>query len=89
MTVWARQTHEVDVGWSALFPGHDVMDFAAFRTSGAACASAVPVAGDDGFDLGFGCVSVGASHPEGLALTVENNPGDSGGAHQTFQHCLR
>ena len=86
---WAGQTHGVDVGESAVFPRHDVMDFASFRTSGAARASAVPVAGDDRFDLSFGCVAVGTSHPDGLSFTVKHNSGNSRGTHQTFQHCLR
>ena len=89
MTIGAGETHGVDVGASALFPRDDVMDFAAFRTCGAAAACAVPVAGDDGFDLGFGSVSMGASHPEGLSFTVKDDSGDSSGTHQTFEHCLR
>ena len=32
MAVWAGEAHGVDVCWSALFPGHDVMDFASFGT---------------------------------------------------------
>ena len=89
MAVWAGETHFVDVCWSAVFPGDDVMDFAAFGTGGAVFACAVPVAGDDGFDLGFGGVSMGASHPEGLSFTIKDDSGDSSGTHQTFEHCLR
>ena len=89
VTQRAGETHFVDVCWSALFPGDDVMDLAAFGTCGAVFASAVPVTGDDGFDLSFGCVSMGASHPDGLSFTVKDNPGDSSGTHQPFQHGLR
>ena len=88
VAVWAGETHFVDVGWPALFPWDDVVYFASFRTGGAACASAVPVAGDYGFDLSFGGVSMGASHPNRLTFTVKDNPGDSSGTHQTFQHGL-
>ena len=89
MAVWAGQAHGVDVGWSAVFPGDDVVYLTAFGTGGAACASTVPVAGNDRFDLSFGCVSMGASHPDGFTFTVKDNTGDSSSTHQTFQHCLR
>ena len=89
VAVWAGETHFVDVGESALFPWDDVMDLAAFGTSGAACASAGPVTGDDRFDLGFGWESTIASHPDGLSFAVKHNSGNSGYTHQAFEHCLR
>ena len=66
-----------------------MVDFAAFGSGGAVFASAVPVSGDDGFDLGFGGVSVGASHPEGLSFAVEHHAGNGRGADEPFQHSLR
>ena len=65
------------------------MYFAAFGSGGAAFASAVAVAGDYGFGLGFGGVSVGASYPDGLSFAVEHDPGDRGGADEPFEHGLR
>ena len=86
VAVWAGETHLVDVGESALFPRDDVMDFAALRVGSAACA--VPVAGDDGFDLSLGGESAVASYPDGLAFAVKHNSGHSGYTHQAFEHCL-
>ena len=74
VAVWAGQTHGVDVGEPSLFPGHDVVYFAAFGTCGAVFACAVPVTGDDRFDLGLGGESVIASHPNGLALYHRKQP---------------
>ena len=86
MAVWAGETHFVDVGESALFPGHDVMYFAALRVGGATCA--MPVTGDDGFDLSFVGESAIASYPDGLAFAVKDNSGHCCGTHQAFEHCL-
>ena len=70
----AGEAHFVDVGESALFPGHDVVYFAAFWTCGAVFACAVPVTGDDGFDLGFGGESAVASDPDGLSFCRQRQP---------------
>ena len=55
------------------------MYFAALRVGGA--AGAVPVAGDDGFDLGLGGESTVASYSDGLSFAVEDDPGNSGDTH--------